>query len=69
VSTSAATPVGTHPLTITGTSGPITRSTTVTLSVAGSFSLSVSPPSRTVPRNGTRRTRSRWFQGPGSRVP
>jgi len=52
VSTSAATPVGTHPLTITGTSGPITRSTTVTLSVAGSFSLSVSPPSRTVPRNG-----------------
>jgi len=52
VSTSASTPVGTHTLTITGTSGPITRSTTVTLSVAGSFSLSVSPPSRTVPRNG-----------------
>ena len=52
VSTSASTPAGTYTLTIRGTSGPITRSTTVTLIVAGSFSISVSPPSRTVPRNG-----------------
>ena len=34
VSTSAATPIGTYTLTIRGTSGPITRSTTVTLIVA-----------------------------------
>jgi PKD repeat protein len=34
VSTSAATPIGTHTLTINGTSGPITRSATVTLVVA-----------------------------------
>ena len=53
VSTSASTPAGTYTLTIRGTSGPITRSTTVTLIVAGSFSISVSPPSRTVAKNGS----------------
>ena len=34
VSTSASTPIGTYTLTVNGTSGPITRSTTVTLIVA-----------------------------------
>ncbi|HEY1305657.1 MAG TPA: galactose oxidase-like domain-containing protein [Vicinamibacterales bacterium] len=50
VSTSASTPPGTYILTINGTSGPITRSTNVTLVVAGDFSISVSPMSRTVTR-------------------
>ena len=52
VSTSASTPAGTYTLTIRGTSGPITRSTTVTLIVAGTFSISVSPsePDRTQKR-------------------
>jgi hypothetical protein len=52
VSTSASTPPGTYTLTINGTSGPITRSANVTLVVAGDFSISVSPASTTVPRNG-----------------
>ena len=53
VSTSASTPLGTYTLTINGTSGPITRSTNVTLVVAGSFSLSIAPLSRTVPTAGS----------------
>jgi hypothetical protein len=53
VSTSASTPPGSYTLTINGTSGPITRSTNVTLVVVGDFSISVSPTSRTVPKNGS----------------
>jgi serine protease AprX len=50
VSTSTSTPPGTYILTINATSGPITRTANVTLVVAGNFSLSVSPTSRTVSR-------------------
>ena len=52
VSTSAVYTGRYYTLTIHGTSGPVTRTTTVTLIVAGTFSISVSPPSRTVARNG-----------------
>ena len=50
VSTSASTPAGTYPLTIRGTSGPITRTAAVSLVVTqvGDFTISVTPASRTV---------------------
>jgi uncharacterized membrane protein len=50
VATSASTPVGTYALTITGVSGSLTRTTTVTLVVTApaDFTLSASPSSRTV---------------------
>jgi hypothetical protein len=52
VSTAATTPTGSYVLTITGTSGALTRTTTVTLVVqppaAADFSLSPSPASQTV---------------------
>ena len=48
VSTSSSTPAGTYQLTIRGTSGPLTRTTTITLVVSGNFSLSVMPSSRTI---------------------
>jgi hypothetical protein len=50
VSTSAATPPGSYPLTIQGVSGPRTRSVNVTLLVNGDFSISVTPTSRTITR-------------------
>ena len=50
VATSSSTPVGNYQLTIRGTSGTLTRTTTVTLVVNADFSLSSSPPSRTIRR-------------------
>ncbi len=50
VSTATTTPTGSYPLTITGTSGTLTHSTSVTLVVSGppDFSLSASPASQSV---------------------
>jgi len=56
VTTSASTPVGSYPLTITGTSGTLSHTTSVTLVVANptaDFALSATPASQSVPRNGT----------------
>jgi hypothetical protein len=53
VSTSAATPPGSYPLTIQGTSGPITRTASVTLvvdAVSGDFTITATPTSRTIAR-------------------
>ena len=52
VSTSAATPPGSYPLTIRGTSGPRIRTVNVTLVVNGDFSISATPASRTITRGG-----------------
>jgi len=52
VNTSTNTPGGTYLLTIIGTGGGLTRSTQVTMNVAG-FLLSASPPSQNVPTNGS----------------
>jgi serine protease AprX len=52
VTTATTTPNGTYSLTITGTSGALTHTTSVTLVVnapAADFSLSASPASRSVP--------------------
>ena len=54
ISTSLATPPGSYPLTIRGTSGPRVRTVNVTLVVdGGDFSISATPASRTVNRGGT----------------
>jgi hypothetical protein len=55
VSTSAATPPGSYPLTIRGTSGPVTRTVNVTLvvdAVSGDFTIAATPASRTIARGG-----------------
>src|SRR3989449_5448564 len=57
VTTAATTPTGSFVLTITGVSGALSRTASVTLVVsapaAGDFSLAASPASQTVPRGGT----------------
>ena len=57
VSTGVAVPTGTFPVTITGTSGALTHTTSVTLVVnpppMPGFSLAASPASQSIPRGGT----------------
>src|SRR5207245_6177670 len=48
VSITSSTPAGTYTLTLTGSSGNLSHSTTVTLVVNSDFSLSASPTSRTI---------------------
>lgn len=48
VATTLSTPVGTYPLVITGTSGSLSNTVTVSLVVTGTFSITVSPASQTV---------------------
>ena len=53
VTTSGTTPPGSYPLTITGTSGSLVHTTSVTLivsSATGDFSLSATPSSQTITR-------------------
>jgi galactose oxidase-like protein/PKD domain-containing protein len=50
VTTTSSTLGGSYPLVITGTSGPLTHSISVTLIVAGDFTISVSPASQTIGR-------------------
>ena len=50
VSTSATTASGSYPLTIWGTSGPVTRTVNVTLVVNGDFTIVATPTSRTITR-------------------
>jgi hypothetical protein len=52
VSTTTATPAGSYPLTIRGTSGPRVRTVNVTLVVGGDFSISATPASQTIARGG-----------------
>jgi hypothetical protein len=53
VAVSMSTPPGSYPLTITGTTGLVTHSVKVTLVVAGDFTLSITPASRTISRGGS----------------
>jgi hypothetical protein len=52
VASTTATPPGSYPLTIRGTSGPRVRTVTVTLVVNGDFSIAVAPGSRTITQGG-----------------
>jgi PKD repeat protein len=52
ISTTGATPAGSYPLTIQGTSGPHVRTVIVTLVVNGDFSIAVTPASRMIARGG-----------------
>jgi hypothetical protein len=48
ISTSGTTASGSYPLTIRGTSGPITRTVNVTLVVNGDFTIAATPASQTI---------------------
>ena len=50
IATMPATPPGSYPLVIRGTSGPITRTANVTLVVNGDFAIAANPTSRTINR-------------------
>ncbi len=65
VSTTAATPPGSYPLTIRGTSGPRTRTVNVTLVVNGDFTISATPASRTITRGGVATYTVTISAGPG----
>jgi hypothetical protein len=66
VATNATTPAGTYSLTITGTSGPVAHTATVTLVVVnGDFSISVAPASQTVNRTGSTTYSVTITAGPG----
>jgi hypothetical protein len=52
VTSSGTTPAGSYLLTIRATSGPVTRASTVTLVVVGTFSVSATPSTRTMTRGG-----------------
>jgi hypothetical protein len=65
ISTSAATPPGSYPLTIRGTSGPRVRTVNVTLVVNGDFSISATPASRTINRGGVASYTVTITPGPG----
>ncbi|MGB2713186.1 MAG: galactose oxidase-like domain-containing protein [Vicinamibacterales bacterium] len=69
VSTSGLTPSGTYPLTVRGTSGPVTRTANVTLVVNGDFAIAASPTSRTISRGSSTTysvtvTAGQGFSGP-----
>ena len=53
VTTSGTTAPGSYPLTISGTSGSLSHTVTVTLVVNGDFSISATPTSLTLPRGGS----------------
>jgi len=53
VSTSASTPAGSYPLTIRGTSGPVSHTVNVTLVVTGDFTISATPASATINKGAT----------------
>jgi hypothetical protein len=68
VSTSASTPSGSYPLTIRGTSGPVTRTFNVTLVVDvvnGDFTIAATPASQTIPRGGVATYNVTVTGGPG----
>ena len=53
VATNATLPPGTYPFTITGTSGPLSRSVNATLVVNGNFTVDVNPPTAAISPGGT----------------
>jgi PKD repeat protein len=65
VATTTATPPGSYPLTIRGTSGPRVRTVNVTLVVNGDFSISVTPTSRTITRGAVATYTVTISAGPG----